>query len=212
MLFVAWNLFLAALPVGLAHLLVAALTRHGGVRRLPTVGCALLAAVWLAFLPNTCYLLTEWRHLVLQPIFAHLIQSAGADRTAMILTLAAASFFVLYSSVGVLAFVLAIRPVERFMASRGRRFSRYAPVLFFLLSLGVYLGLVVRLNTWDLVCRPQTVLSAALDAVSRPEVLSLHLAFAGFLWGLYLAVDRWIDAVATRFVRPPPTAESTSRT
>jgi uncharacterized membrane protein len=205
--FVAWNLFLAALPVGLAHVLVAALTRHDGVRRLPTLGCLVLAGAWLAFLPNTCYLITEWRHLVTQPFFADVLQAARTDRSAMLLATASAAFFLLYSGVGILAFVLAIRPVARFLRSRGRRFSRYAPVLFFLLSVGVYLGLVVRLNSWDLVVRPLAVLEAAIDAFARPLTLALLVAFGAFLGGLFLAVDLWVDALVERHVlRPRRTA------
>src|SRR5581483_5121717 len=60
--FLAWNLFLAWIP------LLLALVVYDGYRRgssLPVLGPAL--ALWLLFLPNAPYLVTDFIHLAPQP-------------------------------------------------------------------------------------------------------------------------------------------------
>ena len=57
-LFLVWNLFLAAVPL-MASTALVALDRKGG--RLG--GRLALAAVWLLFLPNAPYILTDLVHL-----------------------------------------------------------------------------------------------------------------------------------------------------
>jgi uncharacterized membrane protein len=194
---VIWNLFLAVIPVVLGYGLAWSLGGRGK-RRLPKLVCGLLALVWLAFLPNTCYLLTEWRHLLFDPRWEGLLDRAHEDRLAMLITAKWALFFLAYSGTGLLLFTLAIRPVERGVRSTGRNPIVYAPFLFFLVSLGVYLGLIVRLNSWDLWNRPLFVGKTAVQALLSPTLLISILIFAVLLWIIYEAVDLWVDGVATR--------------
>src|SRR5205085_586378 len=60
-----WNLFLAIIPVGLAALAARTVRaiHHGRSGWLWLLLAPLLVA-WLAFLPNSCYLFTEQRHLL----------------------------------------------------------------------------------------------------------------------------------------------------
>src|SRR2546423_5846498 len=164
---VSWNLFLAAIPVGLAYFVAWGLRRRGKQRNLPLALCIPLGVVWLAFLPNTCYLLTEWRHLLFDARWAALLQAGDTDRSAMLSTAKWSVLFLGYSSVGVLLFTLAIRPMERWLRSAGQNPLFFAPLFFPLISLGVYLGLIVRLNSWDLIQRPGFVWEAVDDAVTN---------------------------------------------
>ena len=62
---VAWNLFLAVIPVALAFAIARGARRD--MREAGRIRWGLwlpLGVVWLAFLPNSCYLLTEWRQLL----------------------------------------------------------------------------------------------------------------------------------------------------
>lgn len=198
---VLWNLFLAAVPVVLGYGLAWGLKGHGKQRRLPLFLCLPLGVVWLTFLPNTCYLLTEWRHLLFDPRLADLLDAAPTDKHAMLSTAKWALLFLGYSGLGVLLFVLAIRPMERWLRSTGHSTLPYAPLLFFLMSLGVYLGLIVRLNSWDIVTRPLFVWQTAVHALFYPPLLAAIGIFAALLWGLYEAVDLWVDGVAERLRR-----------
>ena len=195
---VTWNLMLAVIPVVLGYALGWGLSGKGKQRRLPVWVCLPLALVWLAFLPNTCYLLTEWRHLLFDRRWASLLDAGNADSVAMLRTAKWALLFLAYSGIGVLLFTLAIRPVERWLRSTGRKPFLFAPFLFFLTSLGVYLGLIIRLNSWDLARRPRYVWSVTVDAFERPEVLLSIVIFGVLLWALYEAVDVWVDGMAER--------------
>jgi uncharacterized membrane protein len=199
---VLWNLFLAVIPALLGYGLAWSLGGRGQ-RRLPKLVCVLLAVVWLAFLPNTCYLLTEWRHLLFDPRWEGILDRGHEDRRAMLITAKWALFFLAYSGTGLLLFALAIRPVERWLRSVGRKPIIYAPLFFFLMSLGVYLGLIVRLNSWDLWHRPLFVWTTAMQALLSPTLFVSILIFAVFLWIIYEAVDLWIDGVVARLPGKP---------
>ena len=198
---VGWNLFLAAIPVGLGYGLAWGLGGRGKTRRLPLWVCLPLGVAWLAFLPNTCYLLTEWRHLLLDRRWADVLDVSDADNSAMFSIAKWALFFVAYSGSGVLLFVLSIRPVEQWLKAAGRSILVVAPLLFFVTSLGVYLGLVQRLNSWDLWNRPRYVWLITTHALVEPKLLGSIIVFALILWFLYEAVDLWVDGVLDRLKR-----------
>lgn len=193
---VVWNLFLAVVPVGLGYLLAWLLSRRGkgGAMLLLSIP---VAVAWLLFLPNSCYLLTEWRHLLFDRRWEDLLDSGHTDRIAMFRVAKLALYFLLYSGTGVLLFVLAIRPVERWLRSTGQKFYFYAPFLFFLMSLGVYLGLTPRRNSWDMV-QLQSVWRSTLGALTNQTMLLSIVVFAAVLWALYEAMDIWVDGIADR--------------
>jgi len=195
---VAWNLMLAAIPVPLAYATLWGLGRRGGARRLSWWLIAPLAVAWLAFLPNSCYLLTEWRHLLFDPRWKPLLDAGPDDAGAMMGAARWSLFFVGYSGVGVLLFVLSVRPFERILRASGLRFLWLAPLFFGLMSVGVYLGLRIRLNSWDLVQRPAVVWTAVSEALSSHPRMVAIAVFAGLLWALYEAVDIWVDGVSQR--------------
>ena len=110
-----------------------------------------------------------------------------------------AAFFAAYSGFGLACFALAIRPVARtWSGPASGRMGVVAAPFFFLVALGVYLGLIVRLNSWDLVTRPSFVLVVAGRAVASPSLLPILLAFAAFLFVLFVGLDIWLDGLALR--------------
>lgn len=197
---VLWNLLLAVIPVALGYALAWLLKRG-----LKPVGLVLLAwplaIAWLGFLPNTCYLLTEWRHLLFDSRWEPMLDAAHRSPVDMYQTAKWAFFFLIYSGLGVFLFVLGVRPMEHWLRSKGQLPYLYAPFFFFLVSLGVYLGLIERFNTWDLLGRPTFVWNVAVEGVtSRPKLFAIGI-FALILWALYEAGDIWVDGVAARFKR-----------
>lgn len=199
---ILWNLLLAAVPVAAGYTLAIGAARFTlRQRRVPWVVWAPLAALWLAFLPNTCYLLTEWRHFLFDPPMPALIARAEADRSTMLGLARWGLFYLLYSGAGVLCFVLAVRPMERLARQAGLRLWLLALLFFFLASLGVYLGLIARLNSWDVTTRPAYVLEVVRETLSNPAAMEAVVVFAGFLWLVYQAVNIWVDGVLLRVRR-----------
>ena len=79
-----WNVFLAVIPVGLAYTIRLLVNQDGTIRPMLRAPVLLLWLVWLAFLPNTCYLLTEWRHFLNVVEYGNLGTRMHADPAAVI--------------------------------------------------------------------------------------------------------------------------------
>jgi uncharacterized membrane protein len=190
-----WNLWLASLPVLFAWRI--GRTPPGRLR----LGTWLLGAAWLLMLPNTAYLMTEWRHFLFDEPFVRMRIGGQTDRTAMFQTAIFGLLFAGYSAVGAVLFTLAVRPVERVLASRGVRSVLWMPVLFLLVAVGVYIGLFDRMNSWDAVRDPLGVLTRCLRAVSRPAGATAILGFAVVLGIVYLAIGYVIEGAAADWRR-----------
>jgi uncharacterized membrane protein len=197
---IGWNLMLAVIPVVIGYALafcIDSLTVRK--RKVPWAIWILPALAWLAFLPNTCYLLSEWRHFLFDERFTSIRDDAGDDPYRVLQVARQGLFFLAYSAVGALCFALAIRPMHHVLRKAKFRLILWGPPFFLLVSMGVYMGLIVRLNSWDIVRRPLYVLEITKHAVTTPLLLQTIAIFAGLLWLLYTIIDIWIDGLKMRF-------------
>jgi uncharacterized membrane protein len=195
---IAWNLLLACVPVALAYLLAIGVERFTlQKKRIPWYAWLPLGLLWFAFLPNSCYLFTEWRHFLFDSPFID-TRSFGMNGGALIQTAKQGLVFLLYSAVGFLSLGLSIRPVHRVLRKAGQHPVWMAPPFFFLVSLGVYLGLILRLNSWELFLSPLRVLAMAAEALENLRLVKILILFAGTLWLLYILVDIWVDGFQQR--------------
>ena len=196
---IGWNLMLAAIPVAIGYLLALGIDRFTVRKRIVPWAIWILPAIaWLAFLPNTCYLLSEWRHFLFDSRFTSIRDEAGDDPFAMLRVARQGLFFLAYSAVGALCFALAIRPIHHVLRKAKFRISLWAVPFFLLVSLGVYMGLIVRLNSWDIIKRPFYVLHVTWHALTMPLLLETIVIFAGLLWLLYIIIDMWVDGFKMR--------------
>lgn len=198
---VVWNLFLAFVPVVLAWaiLLVARKQRseHVAVNKLLL---APLLVLWLVFLPNTCYLLTEWRHyidlLVHNPLLYFGAKHSGKKMAEF---LCLTGFFAFYTGSGVASFNLAIWPIDQLL-----RPSKAVKALFFwFCSMGVYLGLIPRYNSWFLVREPGKILHTALQTFLNLSLSLVIVSFALFLWLLNFLFGLMMDGAQMRWNNRP---------
>ncbi len=196
-LWVTWNGMLAMIPVGAGYALRGILDR----KPLRVTGCLLavgLGLIWFIFLPNTCYLLTEWRHYMDTVDSQNLFLRAKGDSVLFVKLTLGTMFYFLYSLFGMVAFATAIRPVERAAIRRGVTVRFWALPFFAAVALGVYLGLVFRLNSWDALRHPAMVWEAVVEVAGRPKLAAFIMAFGGFLWVAYEVLDIWIDGLKQR--------------
>ena len=144
-----WNLALAWVPF------VAALALHD-VRSTPLRLQLPLLGLWLVFFPNAPYLVTDLIHI--DPADHTAIGILG---DAALVSVAPAGLALGFSSLAL---------VERTVRERfGGRVALVVSVLSLVAaSLGIYLGRVVRLNSWDLLTRPRLVGSVLRQLVSDP--------------------------------------------
>ncbi len=167
-----WNLFLAWLPALGAF---AAYNLHHWptrLRWLPMIGFALL---WLLFLPNATYLITDIIHLKpnsVVPIWYDLLTLVAFAWTG--------------SFLGLISLFLMQELVRRMI---GRTASWLFVVGVLMLNgFGVYFGRFLRWNSWDALFRPSSLLNELLDGVLHPLEHMQTLAFAGLFTLLFSAV------------------------
>lgn len=166
--FLAWNLFLAFIPLFLARCL-------GPLR--PGLPALLLLAAWLLFFPNAPYLVTDLLHLRARP---------GVPQWFDLLLLLS------FAMVALFAGFESLRAVHRWIDERfSPRTGWIAAVGFLFLSgYGVYLGRFQRWNSWDLLHHPAALLhdvaGPALDPLAHPRAWAFSLGFGVLLCTLYL--------------------------
>lgn len=163
------NLLLAWIPLAASRL--ACRTLAGG--RKPGLLAAAWGLVWLAFYPNSSYIVTDLIHL-----------SWASDKTTLYFDL---SVNMLAAMLGwflgaISLYGLHLEALRRCGAVAGHLF---AAVVLLLGAVGVYLGRVLRWNSWDLVTRPWRIAADSLEIVQRPDALLFILAFGLFTGAVY---------------------------
>lgn len=211
-LWVLWNLFLAVVPVLLGYAALAvgrrAIEKRAAVLYVPLAALLLL---WFLFMPNSCYLFTEPRHLLSAVEEDALLSRAANDPEAALRLGLWTLLALIYSAAGALTFVLSIRPVNTLARMAGIATERWAAPFFILMSLGVYLGLVVRFNSWEAFTNTVEVLQTVARIATRPLLVAAILLFSIPLWLAYVAVDIWIDGAALRWQRLRRSGGASSR-
>lgn len=166
--FMAWNLFLAAIPLGFAALLV-----KTNRWRLATP----LIAGWLLFFPNAPYVLTDLLHLKERggmPLWFDLL---------MLLSFALVSLWMGFQS---------LQLVQTWIAKKTSSWVAWAFVGMSLLlsGFGIYLGRFLRWNSWDIVSRPEALMHDVwvrfADPFAHERTWGVTLGFGGLLMIAYL--------------------------
>lgn len=171
-LWLVWNLFLAWLPA-LGAFAAYNLNRWPtSFRWLPIIGISLL---WLLFLPNAPYLVTD---------IIHLKPHAGVPLWYDLITLVA--FAWTGSFLGLVSLYL-MQILVRRAVGRAASWLFVIGVLA-LNGVGIYLGRFLRWNSWDLLIHPADLFSDLLGAFYHPLEHLQTIAFAGLITLLFSAV------------------------
>ena len=174
--FLGWNLLLAWVPYLCALWAAAAHERHPR----EWWRLALPGALWLAFFPNAPYILTDFIHL----------PSMDRELTWWYNLGTLASL----AGTGFLLGLYSLRAMQRVVATF---LGRAASWLFVgsasaLCGLGVYVGRVLRWNTWDLLLNPRPLLADIVDRALHPrahtQTVGVTVVFAALLLACYAAV------------------------
>jgi uncharacterized membrane protein len=172
--FLAWNLFLAWIPLLAAVGVYDSRQRGTRTRRLLP-----LAALWLLFLPNAPYLLTDLIHLGSRsdaPLWFDLV------------------LFSAFAWTGAFLGFLSIYLMQVVVRRAGGVAWSWAFVGASLLAsaFGIYLGRSLRWNSWDFVVRPGPLLAdvwARLsDPLAHPRTLGMTVALTALLSVMYLVL------------------------
>jgi uncharacterized membrane protein len=136
-----WNTFLALVPLGLAVLLLWRPHRR-------TVGWWIGIVVFALFLPNAPYVVTDLIHLRWM--------AAEAD-SAEVLVFAVLPLFAVFIGVGYASYLVCLELIVREVRSVRPTVARWVVEwsVHALCALGIVLGRITRLNSWDTVTTPR---------------------------------------------------------
>lgn len=185
--FINWNLLLAWLPVLWAVLLVRSLR----VRRWLAWQNLSLTVLWLVFLPNAFYLVTDFVHL---------------DEFGNINPLFDIVMFATYALTGLTLGWIAVYLVHRELRRRKPRDIRWMllGLVFLLCSFAIFLGRNLGWNSWDIIMNPFGITMDVLERLSYPnqypDTYSITALFFMFITGTYFVFYTTIRALNSRSV------------
>jgi uncharacterized membrane protein len=168
----AWNLFLAWIPFVLALIIYDWGTPDASP---PALGVA--AVLWLLFLPNAPYVVTDLKHID---------GFSGASALYNVVLLASAAWTGLL--LGLTSLFLMHAVARRLVGA----FNAWALVVgaLALSSFGIYLGRVQRWNSWDVFVRPGSlfgdIAGGLLHPLSHPRPIAVTILFTSFLLASYV--------------------------
>lgn len=130
--------------------------------------------IWLIFLPNTLYLLTDITHLP--------EDWPKVDGVFKIILMLQFSFFAI---VGIITFILAVYFFQIFL--EGKSSSRQKniklrtliliSILNFLVGFGIILGGIQRIHSWYIFSNPLKVIEDLVTVINSKELLTLSFGF-----------------------------------
>lgn len=183
-LWMSWNAILAIVGVALSWLFVRAASRRTKL---------LIAPLWLAFVPNTIYILTDIIHLWEQWQYV-----TGASRLILI------AQYLVFIPFGFVTFYMSLRLFEQGIRPIYRRLSVSAILsieaiiiaLNFLIALGVTMGRIQRTNSWEILTNLQGVLQDVSRTFQSSHLL-IYTMVSGVLFNmLYFSLRRILGARA----------------
>jgi uncharacterized membrane protein len=175
--FLVWNLFLAWVPLLIAVYLQVYFREKGLNWLYFTAG----AFLWLLFLPNAPYIITDLLHL--------------RSNTQVPMWFDSLLIFS-YAMAGLQACLFSLYIMQQLtekLLSRNISYT-FVAICVWLASYGVYLGRYQRWNSWDLFTNPLWLLMDSLRQLTNPTAIKMTIAFAcilTFFYLLFLSLIHW---------------------
>ncbi len=162
--FLGWNLLLALIPFLVSNYLTNQKETKSGVFKL-----IICFGIWLLFLPNAPYLITDFIHI------RHSSSSFIWYDILLIFT---------YASTG---FILAIISINQILQIVQQRWTIKLMNLLlfgiaFLCGFGIYLGRVLRFNSWDIFSSPFYVIKRSILSFSDKNTWLITIGFGSLLY------------------------------
>lgn len=180
--FLNWNLFLAWLPLGFAALL------YNYVQKKPWLSWPglLLTVLWLGFLPNSFYIISDLVHLQVSQNATVLYDVAMISSFAFNgLALGFMSIYFVH-----LCLMKRVKPAAAHTIVAG---------VLLLCSFAIYLGRYLRWSTWDVLINPAGLLFDVSDRVLNPaaheQTFETTIIFFVVLSSMYLLIWQITGAV-----------------
>jgi len=173
--YILWNIFLAFIPFVISYILLFLLKEKKLNKIIFIIGIIL----WLLFIPNAPYLITDFIHL-------------GEIRVVPVIF----DVFLLFSSasVGLILGFYSLFHIEQIINSKlsRRKTSAVMALIILLISFGIYLGRFLRFNSWDIFINHTSLIKHIWKILSQSAIhLEVYLYILLFFFFLYLSYKAW---------------------
>lgn len=153
LLFLLWNLFLAILPYSISLLVC-----NDYKLKFEISKNLILLLTWFLFLPNSFYLITDFVHLHHTSILQFSYD------------------FILLSVFTIIGFYTGLKSIFRINKMILMQYSTKISNTFlittsYLSAYGIYLGRVLRFNSWDVINNPLELLNSLIECLFKAESL-----------------------------------------
>ena len=155
---IVWNLFLAFIPLVLSLWLFLRPSKRRSLL------WWIVFVTFIAFLPNASYLLTD---------IIHLIEAIRAGYSIWVTTLIFIPLHLLAIALGWEAYVISVINQSYYLKKQGaKKFILTSELMTHALSaVGIFVGRFRRFNSWDLVSKPNILLSSTIDDLTTKKPL-----------------------------------------
>ena len=182
--FLLWNLFLGLVPLLVACAVFFLFEKLNKI----LIWCA--GFLWLLFYPNAPYMLSDLIHI-------NQTSSVVLYDALIIFSLSMLSVFYGFYSIKIMQFTF-----KRLVGNKTAYTMTTASIL--LSSFGIYLGRILRLNSWDLFTHPMEVLREIIDhlfpVTKNPVTYVIIILFSGIQFMLLLLMKD-VDEVGEPYAR-----------
>jgi uncharacterized membrane protein len=179
----SWNLFLAIIPCVLSFILFA----KRSPKRLPLNPLWWLGlAIFILFLPNAPYIITDIIH------FVDNARSPDISDNGVIFVLIPQ--YTLFILLGFQCYVISMMKLIQYLSwiKLIKHTALIEISLNFICAIGVYWGRVNRLNSWDVFTQPRYVIHHALSNLANPNFFFGTIVFFMIFTSLYY-IFKWIN-------------------
>lgn len=173
--YLSWNLFLAWLPLLLALWLESILR----VKLWSSWPALFVTLLWLGFLPNSFYVISD---------FVHLTEVPRADIVFDVV------MFGSFALNGLILGYLSLFVIHNELRKRlsVRTSGTVVALILLLSSFAIYIGRDLRWNTWDILVSPASLLfdvsDRLINAGAHPQMFSTTASFFVMLGSLYVVI------------------------
>jgi uncharacterized membrane protein len=166
-LFLLWNLFLAWIPF------IVAFSLSNTKEKIPLLKLVAYLFIWLLFLPNAPYIITD---------FVHLRPRDGVPLWYDGITIFIFAFHGLM--LGIVSTLFIHEALEKYITKI--KIWTFLLISFVLTGYGIYLGRFLRWNSWDIIANPIDLLSESFVKLTNPLAIVVTGIFSIIMFFTYL--------------------------
>ena len=173
LLFLIWNLFLAYIPYFLSSSIY-----KNFFNTSKKIQNSFYGLIWLLFIPNSFYILTDFTHLHFKTTFQFSLD---------MLIISGFSF------VGFYVGLLSIHTIRQLVIAKygNTKGNIFILTISFLSAFGIYLGRVLRFNSWDIISKPIQLAYTSIYALFSLETIIYTLQLGTIILISYVLFYYW---------------------